>query len=96
MHTFTLFATPVIVEHHDGWTSVALVLFENSPERHTFEVERPEDIAPTLSAWAHNAPLPDRRDGQEPFNAWSVHTVKPARWPSGFKQAGERTHTFVV
>lgn len=97
-HTFNLLATPVTHVQHDGWASTSFLMFRHPQVVDTITVDKPSDIAEALAFWAMNTPLPPVTDwdGNEvQVNAWSVSLRKPTRWPAGFKQAGERHHTFV-
>ena len=98
MPTFHAVATPVNVEQHDGYSTTRFELFANANERGTVTVSSPGDLALALSEWVNTLTLPtfDRNGNPSNTNAWAVYVTKPARWPSGYKQAGERTHTFVV
>ena len=98
MPTFNAIATPVQVVPHDGYTTTRFELFANGNEYGTVTVDNPGDLSLALRDWARSLTLPTltRRGEPSNTNAWMVSISKPARWPSGYKQAGERTHTFVV
>jgi hypothetical protein len=97
MHTFTVDAFPVSVEQHDGYSSVRFEIFSTPRVRDTITVSSPAEIGEALAAWSesHDLPVEDTRGEARAYNAWSLSLLKPARWPSGYKQAGERHHTFV-
>lgn len=98
MPTFNVIATPVQVTPHDGYTETRFELFANGNEYGTVTVSSPGDLALALRDWSRTLVLPalTRRGEPSKSNAWMVRISKPARWPQGYKQAGERTHTFVV
>lgn len=99
MHTFTLYAVPVTHEQHDGYATTRFLMFRHPTVTAEVTVAKPGDLAEALAEWAYSTPLPEVTDwdgNPVHVNAWSVGIVKPKRWPAGFKQAGERRHTFVV
>ena len=97
-HTFTVSATPVEVEQHDGYSTVRIGIFQHRNTVGTVTVATPADLAPALQAWAESLALPTEnlRGEAVSLNAWSVSVRKTNRWPAGFKPVGERSHTFTV
>lgn len=90
MPTFKVRATPVKVEQHDGWTSTSFMLFANPTQVTEITVAAPHEMGEAAYRWVLTLDLP------EGSNAWATSFVKPSRWPSGYKQVGEHTHTFVT
>jgi hypothetical protein len=97
-HTFTIRATPVTHEQHDGYATTSFLLFSTPQYRDTITVDSPTGIPVALSEWAysHDLPVLDNHGTEVHPNAWSVSVVKPSRWPAGYKQLGEQSHTFVL
>jgi hypothetical protein len=99
-HTFIVTAYPCEVEQHDGYSTMRIGIWQHNRVQGTVTVATPGDVAPALQAWAESLTLPTENLRGEPvsLNAWSVSVRKPStnRWPAGFKQAAEQSHTFTV
>ena len=99
MPTFQITATPVTVEQRGGYSTYSFLMFRHPSTPGEITVSSPGEVGEMLAAWAYSTPLPTVTDwdsNNAPVNAWAVAVVKPKRWPNGYKQAGERTRTFVV
>jgi hypothetical protein len=80
----------VKVQQHDGYSTTSFMLFAHPTQTTEITVSAPHEMGEAAYRWVLTLELP------EDHNAWATSFVKPARWPSGYKQLGEHTHTFVT